>query len=450
MRYDLMDPTRRALDRLAVDAQRASRTPALVAGVAHRGDLLWSAGIGTADLADPSVPLGVDTQFLIASNTKTFTAAMVLQLRDEGRLRLDDQVDDLLPGSAHPGVTVRQLLAHASGMQREPVERGVLGLPRGAADGAVRRRLERQGARAGAAHRLALQQPRLPRARRDRRPPRRPAVGRQPQVAPARTDRAAPTPRLSRGAPRAGLYYVPPFTDVPIEEPVLFSGILAAAGGLASTVADLVKWHAFLLDPDESVLRKDTVTEMLEPHAVRDDRFSGAQGLGFAIVRRGERTWFGHTGGAPGGITGAYSDRESGLTAVVLMNNSVAKDPEGTAIGLGEHVAVHDPAPLEPWTPGTTVPAELVPLVGVWFSEGSPFVFRVREGRLEAVVGGADPAIPPSVFEQTGADAFRTVSGRERGERLTVQRREDGSIRLMHWATYRFTREPLGFGERAE
>ena len=179
MRYELLDTTRRTLDRMAVEAQRASRTPALAAGVAHRGDLLWSAGVGTADLADPSVPLGVDTQFLIASNTKTFTAVMVLQLRDEGRLRLDDQVDDLLPGSAHPGVTVRQLLAHASGMQREPVDRGVLGLARGAADGALRRGLEREGAGARAAHRLALQQPRLPRARRDRGAPRRPVRGRR-------------------------------------------------------------------------------------------------------------------------------------------------------------------------------------------------------------------------------------------------------------------------------
>ena len=116
-----METTRRRLDRLAVEAQRDSRTPALAAGVAHRGELLWSAGVGTADLADPAVPLGADTQFLIASNTKTFTAAMVLQLRDEGRLRLDDPVDDHLPGSDHPGVTVRQLLAHASGMQRDPV-----------------------------------------------------------------------------------------------------------------------------------------------------------------------------------------------------------------------------------------------------------------------------------------------------------------------------------------
>jgi CubicO group peptidase (beta-lactamase class C family) len=448
VRYELMETTRRTLDRTAFEAQRASRTPALAAGVAHRGDLLWSAGVGTADLADPSVPLGVDTQFLIASNTKTFTATMVMQLRDEGGLRLDDLVDDHLPGSAHPGVTVRQLLAHASGMQREPVPAAFwdsLEVPpteRFIADwNATERVVEphtgwhysnlgyvvlgeivahADGRSWAESLRARLLDP----------------LGLQDTT-------------LQLRAPHAGLYYVPPFSDAPIDEPVLFTGILAAAGGLASTVADLVRWHAFLLDPDESVLQRDTVTEMLEPHAIRDEGFSGAQGLGFAIVRREGRTWFGHTGGAPGGITGAYSDRESGLTAVVLMNNSVAKTPEGTAIRLGEAVASQDGPPLEPWVPGPAPTPELVPLTGVWFSEGSAFVFRVRAGRLEAVVGGADPSVPPSVFEPDGTDAFRTVSGRERGERLVVRRREDGSIRLLSWATYRFTREPLGFGQRA-
>ena len=116
----LSETTRRHLSALAVTAQRASRTPALAAGVARRGELLWDAGIGTADLADPSVPLGPDTQFLVASNTKTFTAAMVMQLRDEGRLSLDDRVDARLEGSEHP-LTIRQLLSHTSGIQREPV-----------------------------------------------------------------------------------------------------------------------------------------------------------------------------------------------------------------------------------------------------------------------------------------------------------------------------------------
>jgi CubicO group peptidase (beta-lactamase class C family) len=449
MRYELLDTTRRSLDRLAVEAQRDSRTPALAAGVAHRGDLLWSAGVGTADLADPAVPLGVDTQFLIASNTKTFTAVMVLQLRDEGRLGLDDLVDALLPGSAQPGVTVRQLLSHSSGMQREPVGPEfweTLEVPpteRFVDDWNTRRRVAPPHTSWHYSNLGYLVLGQIV-AHLDGRSWAESLRARLLDPVGLKDTTTEPRP------PKAGLYYVQPYTDVPIEEPILFTGILAAAGGLASTVADLVRWHAFLLDPDEAILRADTVTEMLEPHAVRDGAFSGAQGLGFAVVRKDGRTWFGHTGGAPGGITGAYSDRESGLTSVVLMNNSVSKNPEGSAIRFGEEVAIHDPAPLEPWVPGPAVPPELLPLVGLWFSEGSAFVFRIREGHLEAVSDGAPPSIPPSVFEADGEDAFRTVSGRERGERLLVHRRDDGSIRLLSWATYPFTRQPLGFGERID
>jgi CubicO group peptidase (beta-lactamase class C family) len=448
VRYELLDTTRRTLDRLAVEAQRASRTPALAAGVAHRGDLLWSAGVGTADLTDAAVPLDTDTQFLIASNTKTFTATMVLQLRDEGRLGLDDQVDDHLPGSDHPGVTIRQLLTHSSGMQREPVAPefwDTLETPSADTFVADWNATERVTAPHIAWHYSNLGYLVLGEivAHADGRSWAESLRARL--LDPVGLRRTT----LELQPPAAGLYTLSPFSDVPVQEPILFTGILAAAGGLASTVADLVRWHAFLLDPDESILRRDTVAEMLEPHALQDERFGSAQGLCFQLVRRDGRTWFGHTGGAPGGITGAFSDRESGLTAVALMNSSASKDPAGTAISFGEEVAAHDgPAP-EPWKPGPTPAGELLPLVGLWFSEGTPFVFRIRSGKLEAVLGGGDPAVPPSVFEREGDDAFRTVSGRERGERLLVQRRDDGSIRLLSWATYRFTRDPIGFGERA-
>ncbi len=449
MAYELLDATRRTLDRLAVQAQRESRTPALAAGVAHRGRLLWSAGVGTADLSDASVPLGVDTQFLIASNTKTFVAAMIMQLRDEGRLRLDDAVDDHLPGSAQPGVTVRQLLAHVSGIQRESVDPdfwNTLAIPDPASFVADWNASERVLDPHGAWHYSNLGYIALGEvvARLDGRSFAESLRARLLDPLGLRDTTLEPRP------PAAGRYYVPPFSDVPVDEPLLFLGILAAAGGLASTVADLARWHGFLLDPDESVLRRDTVAEMLEPVTVRDDRFSAGHGLGFVVVRQNGRTWFGHTGGTPGGITGAFSEKESGTTGIVLMNNTGAKDPAAAAIRLAEHVAANDPAPLDPWTPGPAVPAELAPLAGVWFSEGAPFVFRIRAGRLEAVVGGADPALPPAVFEPEGVDVFRTVSGRERGERLSVRRRADGSVRMLHWATYRFTREPLGFGESAD
>ena len=54
------------------------------------------------------------------------------------------------------------------------------------------------------------------------------------------------------------------------------------------------------------------------------------------------------------------------------------------------------------------------------------------------------------MFTRETEDVYRTVSGGERGERRVVRRRADGSVRQLNWATYRFTREPLGFAQPAE
>ena len=74
--------------------------PGLAAAVVRRGVPVWSDGVGTADVDSPRVP-GPDDQFLIASNTKSFTAVLVMALRDEGKLDLDDTLDQHLPGVTH-------------------------------------------------------------------------------------------------------------------------------------------------------------------------------------------------------------------------------------------------------------------------------------------------------------------------------------------------------------
>ena len=83
---ELRDDTVRKLHRTVLDRQRAGRVPGLFAGVVRGGDLVWQEGVGSADLADPATPPDDDHQFLVASNTKTFTAVLVMALRDEGRL----------------------------------------------------------------------------------------------------------------------------------------------------------------------------------------------------------------------------------------------------------------------------------------------------------------------------------------------------------------------------
>jgi len=100
----------------AVDrARRAYGLDLLVVGVSIDATWGWSGGSGTAP--DGVTRLDGDDPFALASVTKTFTAAIVLQLVEERRLGLDDPVAGLVPGYAVlDGVTVRQLLAHRSGV----------------------------------------------------------------------------------------------------------------------------------------------------------------------------------------------------------------------------------------------------------------------------------------------------------------------------------------------
>ncbi len=209
------------------------------------------------------------------------------------------------------------------------------------------------------------------------------------------------------------------------------------------------RWSAFVAEPDR-LLSADTMEEMCQPQILLDpDRWTGAMGLGFFLMRSpAGRTWVGHTGGMPGHITGVFTDRESGVGAITLMNATVSPAPDAFAIELGDHVLEHDAVEDEPWVPGTEVPQDYLPLLGRWFSEGHPFAFTVAQGRLEARIDlPAAAELPPSVFEQVSDDVYRTVSGRERGELLRVTRAADGSVTKLNWATYLFTREPIAFGE---
>lgn len=117
----ISEASARHLHLLIAERQTKHRLPGIAAGVARDGDPLWSDGVGAADITKPEQAPNDDTQFLIASNTKKFTAVLVMSLRDEGKLSLDDTVERFVPESKHAGVTIRQILGHVTGMQREPV-----------------------------------------------------------------------------------------------------------------------------------------------------------------------------------------------------------------------------------------------------------------------------------------------------------------------------------------
>jgi len=86
--------------------------------IAENGDILFQKGYGFANF-EAQVPNSADTKFRIASITKSFTAIMVMQLVEEGRLSLDGKINDYLP--EYPAVTgnrisIHHLLSHTSGI----------------------------------------------------------------------------------------------------------------------------------------------------------------------------------------------------------------------------------------------------------------------------------------------------------------------------------------------
>jgi CubicO group peptidase (beta-lactamase class C family) len=85
--------------------------------VARRGTVVFAAGYGFADLR-AGVPASADTVYGIGSITKQFTAAAILQLQEDGKLALDDDIHTYLPGYPTNGqkITIRQLLSHTSGV----------------------------------------------------------------------------------------------------------------------------------------------------------------------------------------------------------------------------------------------------------------------------------------------------------------------------------------------
>lgn len=99
--------------------------PSVAVGVVLGESLLWSKAYGYADLASRR-PATTETAYRVASITKLFTSTAIMQLRDAGKLRLDEPVADYVDWfrlddrHAETGsVTIRQLMTHSSGLARE-------------------------------------------------------------------------------------------------------------------------------------------------------------------------------------------------------------------------------------------------------------------------------------------------------------------------------------------
>jgi D-alanyl-D-alanine carboxypeptidase len=99
--------------------------PGIAIGVVSDQELVWAKGFGYAEV-DGKVPMTPETKFRMASHSKLFTSTAIMQLRDAGKLRLDDPVEKYLPWFKikpaepdDPPITIEELVTHSSGLPRE-------------------------------------------------------------------------------------------------------------------------------------------------------------------------------------------------------------------------------------------------------------------------------------------------------------------------------------------
>ncbi|HTD34337.1 MAG TPA: serine hydrolase domain-containing protein [Candidatus Elarobacter sp.] len=104
-----------AIDTIAATVIERKATPSVAIGVAKNGRLVFAKAYGYRNL-DDRVPADADTLYGIGSNTKQFTAAAIMMLRDQGKIDVDAPVARYLPGIPHGDeVKVRNLLTHTGG-----------------------------------------------------------------------------------------------------------------------------------------------------------------------------------------------------------------------------------------------------------------------------------------------------------------------------------------------
>ncbi len=310
--------------------------PGLSIGVVYDQDLIWTKGYGFADVERKS-PATPATLYRIASITKLFTSTAIMQLRDAGKLQLDDPVARHLPWfkvrNRHPEgpvVTIRHLITHTSGLPREAAGVNWSDVAFPSREEMIRRLSEQETVFPSETEwkysNLAVSLAGEIVAAVSGEPWTRYIDSRILGPLGMTATRTLPKP----GAPGLSVGYgrripsaarrVRPFVDIAAERP---------AGNIASNVEDLARFLALQMrdgpQGGAQVLKGSTLREMHRVQWLRSD-WRGGWGLGFAIRRVGEQVRLGHGGSLPGHrsqIEFAPADK----LGVIVLTNADDGDP---------------------------------------------------------------------------------------------------------------------------
>lgn len=325
-----------AVDSLSAAEFARDSAASITVGVVSAGELVWTRSFGYADVATRRLA-DRRTVYRVGSVTKTLTAVMLLQLMEEGKVRLTDPVARSVPELARvegaaaddPPLTFQHLATMTSGLPAEPRDEGpfwtgpasrwdstlVEALPHARLTGPPGTRFGYSSLGFGVLG-VALQR----------------AAG-MSYLEWQRTRILDPL-----GMRHSGFELDPEMTaalatgyevaedgsldaTLPARELREGRGYRVPAGGLFTTVEDIARFVSFELGHGpESVLSHASLDRAFAGMAATDADLEMGYGLGFMVQERNGFTWLGHSGGIPGYTAMMYYDREHQLGVIVLRN----------------------------------------------------------------------------------------------------------------------------------
>lgn len=405
--------------------------------IAKDDKLLYTRSIGYSQVSSTEKkPLTAANRFRIGSITKMFTAAMILQLVEEGKLKLTDRLDQFLPQVPNAGkISIRQILSHRGGIPN--VRRGQN------AEGNVKTMPMSKD------EHLAL----IVKATPDFEPGSKSLYSNSGYfllglIIEKLTGKSYEAALQEKIATKIGLrdtytatgnidvnknesltYFIVPGGDWK-QVPETHPSILFGAGAIVSTPHDLAKFIQALFDG--KIVSNESLGQM--------KTMMDGEGLGMATFEFAGKTFYGHTGGADNyGAWLAYLPEEK--LAVAYTTNAKVFPVKDIVSGV---IDIYYNKPFEiPAFESIAVPAEVLDkYVGVYSMPGAPAKFTItREGTtLFAQPPGAQTAVP---LEATARDKFKIDNGTPTGiviefdtakNQMTIKR--NGGERI-------FTREHL-------
>ncbi len=406
-----------------------TRYPGISAAVVVDQDVIWQGGFGWADINKRS-PATPTTLYSICSISKLFTSVALMQLRDQGKLRLDDPVAKHLswftiknPRPDQEAVTIEGILTHSAGLPREaafpywsapsfefPTHDQIVSAI-SSQDMLYRPQTYFQYSNLG----LTLVGEIVAAASGK-------SYGDQVQanlLTPlGLKDTYWDMPQQERGKRLATGYSGWPREGERHEVPFYQARGIAPAAGYASTALDLAKfasWQFRLLSKGGTeVLSANTLREMQRVHFI-DPAWETTWGLGFESWRNDGKTFVGHGGSCPGYRT-QLTMRPEEKIATITMINAIDGNAEGLAQQAYNLLAPAIKAAQDTSARTPMADASLDKYLGTYAgSFGGDLEFIRWQGGLASIfLPTENPARAITKYKKTGDHTFRRI--RQDGE----------------------------------